>query len=434
MASADFIAQPHGGLADRSDVKWAAGALIIGAITFNAILCFINTRGIPITNIHVMGSEVVIIAATLLVLRNNIDLMHLTLITLMVFYTAAFSILRHVHTPANALDLKICRDFLIPIVFFLLGKAVDDVKAADKIVFAAIVLIFTFAVFEYFFLYTFLTVFGIAQYYVARGTLEASGWALDVSQGLMVSGFRPADQGRALLPFLGEHRVSSLFLEPSSLGNFGALVAVWAFVRSRMERKLYFWSAIGGLALVVLSDTRFDAYFLVLAMLILITPPKITTPCVFLTPFIAILALYLFAASVAPANGVPMVEGVGLQDRLLYSGRVLLDFDIYNWFGVEASRAQTFDSGYGYLIANVGILGLTVFWVLFMSLRGSNRYFYSFRNIAAAYFAVLLCISASQFTIKIAALLWFLVGALSTASDRDQIQFKPRGESLRQPT
>ena len=80
----------------------------------------------------------------------------------------------------------------------------------------------------------------------------------------MVSGFRPADQGRTLLSFLGDHRVSSLFLEPSSLGNFGALVTLWAVVRSRMEGRLYLWCVLGGLALLILSDTRFDAYFLVL--------------------------------------------------------------------------------------------------------------------------------------------------------------------------
>ena len=129
---------------------------------------------------------------------------------------------------------------------------------------------------------SFLKVFGVAEYYVARGTLEVSDWALDVSQGLMVSGFRPGDEGRSLLPFLGDHRVSSLFLEPSSLGNFGALVTLWAVVRSRMEGRLFLWCGLGGLTLLtVLSDTRFDAYFLVLGVLVLIAPPRLTTPAMF---------------------------------------------------------------------------------------------------------------------------------------------------------
>ena len=308
-------------------------------------------------------------------------------------------------------------------VFFLLGQAVRDVKSADRIVFTATSILLIFAAFEYFSLTSFLKVFGVAEYYIARGTLEVSDWALDVSQGLMVSGFRPGDQGRTLLPFLGDHRVSSLFLEPSSLGNYGTLVTVWAVVRSRMEGRLFLWCALGGLALLVLSDTRFDAYFLVLGVLVLIAPPRLTTPAMFLLPFVTILALYLLGASHAKSpNEIPMVEGREVYDRLLYSGRVLFDFDVYNWFGLEASRGQTFDSGYGYVISNVGIIGFVALWTLFMSLQGSNRFFYSFRNVTALYFTTLLCISASQFTIKIAAMLWFLLGVLSVMKTADGLR------------
>ena len=77
-------------------------------------------------------------------------------------------------------------------------------------------------------------------------------------------------------------------------------------------------------------------------------------------------------------------------------------------------------SGYGYVISNVGIIGFVALWALFMSLQGSNRFFYSFRNVTALYFTTLLCISSSQFTIKIAALLWFLLGVLSVVKTRRQ--------------
>ena len=70
-----------------------------------------------------------------------------------------------------------------------------------------------------------------------------------------------------------------------------------------------------------------------------------------------------------------MVEGREIYDRLLYSGRVLFDFDVYNWFGLEVSRAQTFDSGYGYVISNVGIIGFIALWILFMSLAGIEPVF-----------------------------------------------------------
>jgi putative polymerase len=406
--------------AGGSGLGRTAGTLIIAAIGFNAFLCFLNTRGVAISNIDVILSEVLLISAAVLVCRNHFNFIHISVLALIVFYTVAISALRYANAPDGGFDPKISRDLMIPVVFFLFGKAVDDLRVADRIVSLATAILLAFALFEYFFLDAFLKVFGIAEYYIARGTVEASDWARNVSQGLMVSGLRPADQGRTLFPFLGGHRISSLFLEPSTLGNYGALVALWAALRSRMEGRLFVGLALGGLALLILSDTRFNAYFLLLALPVLLAPPRLTTPAVFILPFTTMLALYLLGASSADSfNSVPIVEGREAYDRLLYSGRVLFDFNAYNWLGLEVSRAQTFDSGYGYVISNIGIVGFAALWLLFMSLQGSNRFFYAFRNVLAVYFAALLCISASQFTIKIAALLWFLLGVLSVVKATD---------------
>jgi putative polymerase len=403
-----------------SGLGWTAGTIILAAIGFNAFLCFLNTRGVAISNIDVILSEVLLISAAVVVCRNHFNLIHISVLALIVFYTVAISALRYANVPDGGFDPKISRDLMIPVVFFLFGKAVDDIRVADKIVSVATATLLAFALFEYFFLDAFLRVFGIAEYYIARGTVEASDWARNVSQGLMVSGLRPAEQGRTLFPLLGGHRISSLFLEPSTLGNYGTLVALWAALRSRMEGRLFVGLALGGFALLILSDTRFNAYFVLLALPFLLAPPRLTTLAVLLLPFATMLALYLLAASSAGSfNSVPMVEGREAYDRLLYSGRVLFDFNAYNWLGLEVSRAQTFDTGYGYVISNIGIIGFAALWALFMSLQGSNRFFYAFRNVLAVYFAALLCISASQFTIKIAALLWFLLGVLSVVKATD---------------
>jgi len=403
--------------------KWAVGMLILGTIVFNAALCFVNTRGVPVSASLVMLSEAMLISGAFLACWRYLTSMQMAALGLIVLYTVFLTTIRYVDAPGLGFDPKISRDLLIPVVFFLLGKAVDDVRLADRLVLIATVLLLAFALFEYFALDGFLRVFDVARYYFARGTLDASnaGLALDqghgVSEGLMVSGFRPSDQGRALLPFLGDHRVSSLFLEPSTLGNFGFLVTIWAAVRSRMEGRLYVLCALGGLALIILSDTRFNAYSLVLVAPILMLPARLASPAAFISPFVIMLALWVFGATVGSFHGAPLLEGRGTYDRLLYSGSLLSSFDIYNWFGLEQSRSQTFDSGYAYLMSTVGIVGFTLLWTLFMSLRGSNRFFYAFRNAIAVYFATLLCISASPFTIKLAAMLWFLLGALSVAKE-----------------
>jgi putative polymerase len=183
-----------------------------------------------------------------------------------------------------------------------------------------------------------------------------------------------------------------------------------------MERQLRFWSIAAGLALIILSDNRFNASFLGVGVLILLMSPRLTTPAVIAIPFVVIAGLCL-AAATGESQYLPFLDGTSLWDRLLYSGRILLDFDVLTWLGIGMPRVSTLDSGYAYVISNIGLIGFAAFWFWLTTLDGRNRYFYAFRNNTAAYFAALFCISQSQFTIKTAALLWFLLGVLSLARD-----------------
>ena len=415
MTSAELIGRRDQAFAASPDLTWLSGLLIIAAITFNALLCFVNTHVAPISNAYVVGSEAIIITVTILACYRFIDPKYALIITTIIVYTAVLAFLRALISPDEGMNLKVARDFLIPVIFFLFGKGANNIKVADRIVYVATTIILIFAVFEFVSLDAFLKVFSVVDYYVARGTLDAADPSLQWANGLMMSGMRPPDQGRELLSFLGGHRVSSLFLEPIGLGNFGCLIAFWAIARSRMEHRLRLWSIAAGIVLIVLSDTRFNASFFVLGVFLLLVSPRLTTPVVVVLPFVAMAALYIAAASALPQD--LLLQGLSLKDRLLYSGGVLLKFDLSNWIGVKAS--QTFDLGYAYVISNVGLLGFTAFWLWFMTLSGRSRAFYAFRNTAAVYFAALFCISASQFTIKTAALLWFLMGALSVAQNRE---------------
>ena len=430
MTSAHLIGRPQQAFAVSPEVKWIAAALVVAAITFNAVLCLINTHVTPVNNSYVIGSEALIITIALLTCYSIADPEYTTTIpiciTSVIAYTILLSFLRSFLSYGEGMDLKVVRDFSIPVIFFLLGKSLNDIKTADTIVYATTGIVVLFALFEYYFLDDYLNVFGVTEYYVARGTLDASDPSLQWAGGLMMSGIRPPEQGRELLPFLGDHRVSSLFLEPIGLGNFGCLVALWGIVRSRMERRLRFWSVAAGITLIILSDTRFNAWFLGVGVLILLVSPRVTTPTVLAMPFLLIVGLYLGSANVEVHDSLLGPEGLSMKDRLLYSGRVLLDFDLYNWLGIETSRAETLDAGYAYVISSLGLLGFTAFWFWLVSLRGHNRYFRAFRNASAAYFAALLTVSASQFTIKTAALLWFLMGTLFVAQSRETIMCNPR--------
>ena len=77
---------------------------------------------------------------------------------------------------------------------------------------------------------------------------------------------------------------------------------------------------------------------------------------------------------------------------------------------------QAFDSGYAYAISRVGVIGLAVLWLIPFSLKNPDRNFCTFRNLTAIYYGAIFCVSNSAFTIKTAALAWFLFGAMYQAT------------------
>jgi hypothetical protein len=63
-----------------------------------------------------------------------------------------------------------------------------------------------------------------------------------------------------------------------------------------------------------------------------------------------------------------------------------------------------------------------------LSIPGPDRQFYTFRNLAAMYYGVMLCVSNSSFTIKTASLLWFLIGVLSHSRSEQPIATRPAAD------
>ena len=384
---------------------------VIGAMTFNFALCFVNTNVVGGGVSAVIGCEVVIISSVLLYAYPILDYRQFLVVASALLYLLALSALRALM--GEGFGVKSIRDVLIPVAFFLLGAGSGDMKTADKIVQAAVLIVVAVGLFEYFFTDTFTRFFNIAGFYVERGAMDTS--QAQQSSNLFVSGMRPEgfNGGRNLLPFLGNHRVSSIFLEPVSAGNFGIIVFMWALVRSLMERRIFWGLFASGLLIIVLSDSRFGAFFCGICLLLALLPASIRIVLVAVLPVCGLLAVVVLPDAMSEQYRI----SAGLMGRVDLAGRILDRFDALNWFGLTPPEFVTSDSGYAYALAGLGIIGLIIFWALLMSTRGSSSRFYLFRDLAGAYFAVLLCISNSPFTIKTGALLWFLVGVLSRASD-----------------
>ena len=114
--------------------------------------------------------------------------------------------------------------------------------------------------------------------------------------------------------------------------------------------------------------------------------------------------------------------------RLLSSGRSLESFDLAAWFGLSTDAGVSYDSGYSYTIGQVGIFGFIAFWAVFMLVRSKNADFRLYHAFCGLYFVAFLCVSYAPYTIKTAAMLWFLLGVLAAEDDAGEV--RPRAEQF----
>lgn len=380
---------------------------VIGATVFNFLLCLVNTNVSTVGSAAAIGCELVIISAVLFYAYRSLNYTQFIVICAAILYLVMLSAGRLLLT--GAADIKAVRDLVIPIAFFVLGAATPDLKTADRIVRTVALLVVAIGLFEYLLPDVFTRFCNVAGFYVERGTMKLS--QAQQSSDLFVSGLRPegAGGGRNILPFLGNHRVSSIFLEPVSAGNFGIIVFLWALVRSKMERRLYWGMIIAAATVIVMSDSRFGAYFCAICLTLSLIPAAIRLAMVAVAPLVGVLVILVVPGLLPIHFGIDN----GFIGRIIMSGEILDRFDGLNWFGLRGAAFMTADSGYAYTIASVGVIGIALFWGMLLLTAGRNRFFYLFRDLAAAYVAFLLCISNSPYTIKTGALLWFLTGALS---------------------
>jgi putative polymerase len=408
-----FIAESALQASGATAPTWLLFFVLISAVLFNFVLCFVNTKVVSVSRLDVAMCEVAIVAAGIVIAAPVIRLEEYLVLGGIVLVAVLLAALRADVTAGARFDVQPARDFLIPVVFFVVGTRCRSPIAADRIMSVLALIVVAAGVFEFLFLNAYTRYFDIISYYYARGSISAEEFAYS-SAKLFVSGLRP--EGRALFPFIGDHRVSSVFLEPVSPGNFAVLLFYWALVRSFATRRLQFFQFACALLLTVLADNRFGLVMCGSGLLFIVIVRK--------TPSVLLKLLLLFL----PCAGVLSVIAIALANpfhpindsfigRSVSSGQALMSLNLFNWLGLEGvgSTVNIYDSGYAYTVAVIGAPALLMLWTLFISLKGRAKDFHTFQAMLALYYAMILCVSYSPFTIKTAAVAWFLLGALRGA-------------------
>lgn len=371
---------------------------VIGGLTFNAFLCFVNTRIFTVHDGLVMMGEMIFIGCAMIIAADRKIGLYL-LFGLFLTYMIMLFALRHQFDP------KPIRDILIPFTFYFAGVRLADQKLADMLVTLSVVIVLVVGMFEYASVETYLDYFNVIGYYLARGTVRLEE-TFGQTRGLFISGLRP--EPRTILPFLGQHRVSSVFLEPVSAGNFGVIAYAWTLYSRNMRWR---WLTMAGaLAAIALADARFGLYSIVLITLLYPFYQLIPRPVWFAIPFLALAGLAIYGIESGTQGG-----GDDMVGRLKVTAHLLTALDDGVVFGSEVTDQFTADSGLAYTLTQFGIFGFIGLWAAFIYAPGKTARAWTFQSMAIVYFLLLLVISNSGYSIKTAALFWFILGSANAA-------------------
>lgn len=372
--------------------------VVIAALTYTAALCFVNTRIMGVSNTHIAVADgAIVLAALALAFRSTHRVLWIVLLALSVNFLLIALL-------SEEFGLKAVRDPLVLIAFTALGQAFGGARAASRAFIVASVIVVPLALIELLAPQLYTQFFDVFRFYQGRGMISAEQAQYQASS-FFVSGAR--DDGRFLTSFFGSHRASSVFLEPVSMGNFGALAAAFALSLGRERWRTAL--ALGGAAAfcIIAADARFAAAVVGLFLLARLVPTRWAPLVLAPMPMIAVAIIITISLFVSEA-------GDTFLSRLALSGQRVTELDFGALLGLDPMRLGTVDSGYTYALASLGLPVCLGLWVAFLAVPTHTPEAARYKLMLGIYACALLCISGSSlFALKTAALGWFAFGAMA---------------------
>jgi putative polymerase len=374
--------------------------VLIGAVCFNAILAIINGHIVGLTRSHVVFAEMAIYAGafTIVLLRADRRMMPWFLLALFIVLLGLLLSLGN-----GSFNAKYLRDVLVIPTFIMLGMTYERESLVKPVLLLQTV-IFLVAGLEAVRTETYADLFRILDYYVnTRDFAAKSFWNTDST--LFLSATRPSDR---FFDFVDLHRLSSIFLEPVTLGNYCVMASILI---------ISFWKEL---------TTGVRIYLIATTLGLLIgCDGRLATASIFiiliLTPLFAQIssrcsAAYLPVVLIASAGYVWALNldyGDTFSGRLSGSIHVLSELGLSGIMGLDAPSELNADSGIAYFILTQSSIGVAVIWLSICFLP-SRRAFESraYVHAIAIFIPLNLMVSYSFFSIKVASLIWFCYGYL----------------------
>jgi putative polymerase len=399
--------------------EWLPAVILISGATFNAGLSVINAHVMPLSATFVIGCEVTIVAAAHAVALANYrrDMAPWYVLAGILVLIALYRALA-----TQQFEPKLLRDVLLIPTFVVLGMSFDQRRLTQTVVLLHAIVI-GFLLLEALDSELYSKLFSVEEYYInTRGLHLYSFW--NQQSELFVSATRPEAR---FFSFIDLHRLSSIFLEPVSLGNYCMAVtcflcAVW----NRLSGWQRWFLVIGNVMAIIGCDGRLAA--LSSAGIVAVAAAARSLPrylWFFYLPG-ALAATALLASAGALHPGTDDTAG-----RLANTTDLLARYDLADLMAASNTYLEeAVDSGIAYLISTQSIIGACILWsFVAFATRAQTKEQLRYNHGLCLCISLSLMVSYAVFTIKTAGLLWFVHGCLQAHSGRTspQPQSLPHG-------
>lgn len=377
--------------------------LLLAVVCHHWVLCFLQTRGITVSVARVAMAELLIYAACVPYLLKRLSLRSLIVVFVVLGASGLLALFR-----GGYFDPKAARDLLIPMLFVWAGRSFGQgTRSLDLPLLIVSLVVLAIGLAEAAAPDLYSRFFNTFNYYVNLGGIQA-GSAQVAGQSVTLNGMRPEGIGRTLLPqVLGAQRVSSVFLEPVSLGNYAVILLAYGLAKPFSEWRRSVWFMFIAFVLIVLADSRFGFYMTGLLVLLRLMVHGRAHGAAIVLPLFGAGVLLLFAKYATYA-------GDNLIGRMTTSGQYLSTFDEWNLLGLRDYATNFGDMGYAYAISRFSLIGAGLLWACVYMLPLRDETARRFRTFLSAYITLILCVSGtSMFALKTAGVMWFVLGAMS---------------------
>ena len=384
-------------------------ALVVLAVTYNALLAIVNAHIMTMSFGSVAAFEIGIIAMGFLyLLYRGIEVRDSRE---MAFLYAFMVVAVYISMMNSTFFIESLRNVLVIVLFVMLGRRLTFKHLRMSVVVVS-VLIALILLIEMIQISLYVDIFEPAKYFAdTRGIKVREYNTLGIYHAAL--GF----EGRFDYGLYNGPRTSSLYLEQVSLSNFAIVLSIFL---------LAFWNRLG---------TNTKLFFILLILTILITSrSRSALGIIALNVMIFFmvrgipkqLPWIIFPASIIVAIvGYMIYPTTQIEDtfmgRLSHSGHLLLNFRPEDLFGLDIGAIKSFaDSGLAYTIGSMTVFGSLLVW-LYMStmLKGISHQQVLLMMLVNVYFFATLTVSGnSVFSIKTAAILWLMVGFSSSLAKK----------------